>query len=119
MQKHCISNFIILLCIIFGLSWFIVFNFPSTTRSFRVGSPIYCPLRRTLKLGFYTVPTGNRTPGGSVAVHDITASHASSSFLIALSLRYKRLQKSFWSPLIFEFTLYNGSKLPGQPMIKQ
>ena len=25
----------------------VVFNVPSTTRSFRDGAPIYCPLRRT------------------------------------------------------------------------
>ena len=27
--------------------WFVVFNVPSTARSFRDGTPIYCPLRRT------------------------------------------------------------------------
>ena len=29
------------------LGWLIVFNVPSTARSFRDGTPIYCPLRRT------------------------------------------------------------------------
>ena len=28
-------------------SWLAVFNVPSTARSFRDGTPIYCPLRRT------------------------------------------------------------------------
>ena len=27
--------------------WLVVFNVPSTARSFRDGTPIYCPLRRT------------------------------------------------------------------------
>ena len=27
--------------------WFVVFNVPSTARSFRDGTPIYCPLRKT------------------------------------------------------------------------
>ena len=29
------------------LGWLVVFNVPSTARSFRDGTPIYCPLRRT------------------------------------------------------------------------
>ena len=29
------------------LIWLVVFNVPSTARSFRDGNPIYCPLRRT------------------------------------------------------------------------
>ena len=29
------------------VDWLIVFNVPSTARSFRDGTPIYCPLRRT------------------------------------------------------------------------
>ena len=29
------------------LSWLVVFNVPSTAKSFRDGTPIYCPLRRT------------------------------------------------------------------------
>ena len=27
--------------------WLVVFNVPSTARSFRDGTPIYCPLRKT------------------------------------------------------------------------
>ena len=27
--------------------WLVVFNVPSTARSFREGTPIYCPLRKT------------------------------------------------------------------------
>ena len=30
------------------VGWLVVFNVPSTARSFRDGSPIYCPLRRTI-----------------------------------------------------------------------
>ena len=29
------------------VGWLVVFNVPSTVRSFRDGTPIYCPLRRT------------------------------------------------------------------------
>ena len=29
------------------IGWLVVFNVPSTARSFRDGTPIYCPLRRT------------------------------------------------------------------------
>ena len=51
-----------------------VFYVPSTARSFRDGTPIYCPLRRTdVKLGKYTIPTWNRTPGHRLAVHYTTA----------------------------------------------
>ena len=35
----------ICLCLLVG--WLVVFNVPSTARSFRDGTPIYCPLRRT------------------------------------------------------------------------
>ena len=33
--------------LLIGLVWLVVFNVPSTARSFRDGTPIYCPLRRT------------------------------------------------------------------------
>ena len=46
---------------------------PSTARSFRDGTPTYCPLWRTWSSGFYTVPTGNWTPGHRVAAHYTTA----------------------------------------------
>ena len=29
------------------VGWLVVFNVPSTARSLREGTPIYCPLRRT------------------------------------------------------------------------
>ena len=29
------------------VGWLVVFNIPLTARSFRDGTPIYCPLRRT------------------------------------------------------------------------
>ena len=48
------------------VGWLVVFNVPSTARAFRNGTPIYCPLRRT-------VPIGNRTTGRRVAVHYNTA----------------------------------------------
>ena len=35
----------IIICWLIG--WLVVFNVPSTARSFRDGTPIYCPLRRT------------------------------------------------------------------------
>ena len=35
--------------------------------------PHLLSLARDVKLGFYTVPTGNRTPGRHVAVHYTTA----------------------------------------------
>ena len=53
--------------------WLVVFYVPSTARSFRDGTPIYCPLRRTWSSVFYAVPTGNRTPGRRVAFHYTTA----------------------------------------------
>ena len=55
------------------LVWLVVFNVPSTARSFRDGTPIYCPLRKDVKLDKYTIPTGNRTPGRRMAVHYVTA----------------------------------------------
>ena len=39
--------------------WLVVFNIPSTARSFRDGTPIYCHLAKDVKLDKYTVPTGN------------------------------------------------------------
>ena len=51
----------------------IVFNVPSTVRSFRDGTPNLLSLAKDVKLGFYIVPTGNRTPGGYLAVHYTTA----------------------------------------------
>ena len=40
---------------------FVVFNVPSTARSFRDATPIYCPLAvaKDVKLDKYTVLTGN------------------------------------------------------------
>ena len=39
--KHFLLNNIDL------VDWLVVFNVPSTARSFRDGTPIYCPLRKT------------------------------------------------------------------------
>ena len=38
-QKHSVQKMLV--------GWLVVFNVPSTARSFRDGTPIYCPLRRT------------------------------------------------------------------------
>ena len=38
------------------VGWLVVFYVPSTARSFRDSTSIYCPLRRTWSLVFYTVP---------------------------------------------------------------
>ena len=51
--------------------WLVVFNVPSTARSFRDGTPIYCPLRRT----WSSINTPFR-PGiepRGMAVHYVTA----------------------------------------------
>ena len=40
---------------------------PIDSKSFRHGTPIYCPV----KLGKYTVPTGNRTPGRFTMLYNI------------------------------------------------
>ena len=56
-----------------NFGWMVVFSIPSTARPFRDGTPIYCPFAKDVECGFYTVPTGNRTPGCRVAVHYTTA----------------------------------------------
>ena len=54
----------------FLVGWLVVFNVPSTARSFRDGTPIYCPLRRT----WSSINTlGNWTRGRRMAVHYVTA----------------------------------------------
>ena len=40
------------------VNWCVVFNVPSTARSFRDGAPIYCPLRRTWSSVFTPSPPG-------------------------------------------------------------
>ena len=35
------------------VGWLVVFNVPSTARSFRDSTPIYCPLRRTRHIYIY------------------------------------------------------------------
>ena len=53
--------------------WLVVFNIPSTARSFRGWHPHLLSLAKDVKLDKYTVPTGNRTPGRRMAVHYVTA----------------------------------------------
>ena len=50
-----------------------VFYVPSTARSFRDDTPLLLSLAKDMKLGKYTVPTGNRIPGRRMAVHYVTA----------------------------------------------
>ena len=44
-EKICCNMLLLGRCSPVG--WLVVFNVPSTARSFRDGTPIYCPLRRT------------------------------------------------------------------------
>ena len=60
--------------IFFG--WLVVFNVPSTARSFRDGAAIYCPISKDVKLGFNTVPDGNRTPLRGSPLHNRCATPA-------------------------------------------
>ena len=53
-----------------NLGWFVVFYVPSTARSFRGHSLSFA---KYVRLCFFTVSTGNRTPGRRVAVHYTTA----------------------------------------------
>ena len=41
------------------VGWLVVFNVPSTARSFRDGTPHLQSLAKDVKLDKYTVPTGN------------------------------------------------------------
>ena len=77
-------KFIQLLCWLVGR--FVVFSVPSTGWSFRDGTHIYCPIAKDVRLGFYTVPTGNRTPGRRVAVHYTTQRQLHLIFLGKMSL---------------------------------
>ena len=52
-KKHITVSVMIFVCLF-------VFYVPSTARSFRDGTPIYCPLRRTCS-SVNTLPTRNRT----------------------------------------------------------
>ena len=45
------------------MCWLVVFYVPATARSFRDDTPILLSLAKYVKLGKYTVPTGNQTPG--------------------------------------------------------
>ena len=46
-MKFMVQHSITTIYNIYGFGWLVVFNVPSTARSFRDGTPIYCPLRRT------------------------------------------------------------------------
>ena len=41
-----------------NVGWLVMFNIPSTGRSFRDSAPIFCPLRRTWNLVFTLSPPG-------------------------------------------------------------
>ena len=41
------------------VGWLVMFYVPSTAMSFREGTPIYCPLRRTRSSVFTPSPSGN------------------------------------------------------------
>ena len=48
-----------IVCVLAKLfDWLVVFSLPSTARSFRDSTPIYCPLRRTWLLVFTPFPLG-------------------------------------------------------------
>ena len=47
LSRHLIMHYPIIWWFDGSLGWLVVFNVPSTARSFRDGTPIYCPLRRT------------------------------------------------------------------------
>ena len=55
------------------VAWLFVLYVPSRARSFRDGTPIYCPLRRTRSSVFTPFPLGIESQGRSVAVHYTTA----------------------------------------------
>ena len=56
-----------------GLVWFGWLYFTSQRQVIWRRHPHSLSLAKVMKLGFYTVPTGNRTPGHRVAVHYTTA----------------------------------------------
>ena len=56
----------------FDVGWLAVFYVSSTAYHLKTASHLLS-LAKDAKLGFYTVPTGNRTPGRRVAVHYTTA----------------------------------------------
>ena len=67
------------------VNWLVVFNVPSKTRSFRDGTTIYCPLRRTCNSVFTPSLPGIKPP--VVAWQSITQSlrHASSTTLFDIN----------------------------------
>ena len=58
---------------LFMVGWLVVFYIQSTAKSFRDGTQHLLSLAKDVKLGFYTVPIGNWTPGRRMAVHYTTA----------------------------------------------
>ena len=58
--------------------WLVVFYAPSTARSFRDGTPIYCPLRRTWSLLFTPFPPGSN-PGPSLPLRNASSTNGKSS----------------------------------------
>ena len=57
--------------------WLVVFNVPSTARSYRDGTPIFCPLRRTWSSINTPFPPGIEPPAVAYAtVHYVIATRA-------------------------------------------
>ena len=88
------------------VGWLVMFYVSSTARSFRDGTPFTVPCEGSFC--FYTIPTGDWTPGHHVAVHYITAAPAPLAYgfeLVRLcyldiydiwNLRYMKLAKKNW-----------------------
>ena len=76
--------------------WLVVFSVPSTARSFRDGTPIYCPLRRTWSSVFTPFPPGIEPQ--PVAWHSVTQplSHASPTDCLGLTSLLNTCNMDTW-----------------------
>ena len=76
-----------------SVDWLVVFYVTSTARSSR-DCPYLLSLSKDVKLGKYTVPTGNRTPGLRVAVHYAIAAPRKLHFPVCIcNIFYEILKK--------------------------
>ena len=71
---------------------------PSTAMSFRDGTPNLLSLAKDVKLGFYTVPIRNRTPGRRVAVHYTTTAPRKLHTKLARDNRMSRVGLLYFGP---------------------